>query len=329
MKTRIPNEKMILILRNNKNPYFNIAAEEYFLKNFKEDIIMFWRSSPSVIIGKHQNTMAEVNLIFVNDHNIPVIRRISGGGTVYHDQGNINYTIITSSENREQLVDFKSFTKPVIAFLGSLGLVAEFEGKNNLTINGKKFSGNSAHVFKNRILNHGTLLFNTNLENLEAALIPGHFSISDKAVQSIRANVTNLADHLPKSMSIEIFMDEIIKYFQYHFSINSTSQLSDNDIFEIKNLVETKYKLWDWNYGYSPSFNYTNEFNGINLSMEIKKGVIIKLAIDGNIDFKDEICNGLINSPHKKDIIEETIASFQISMNDLNLYMTLFGFSNY
>jgi len=316
---------MILIQRNNNNPYFNIAAEEHFFKNYDDDIIMFWRSNPSVIIGKHQNTMAEVNLNFVTKNKIPVIRRISGGGTVYHDEGNINYTLITSSKNKENLVDFKGFTKPVISFLRTLGLAAEFEGKNNLIINGKKFSGNSAHIYKNRILNHGTLIFNTNLRNLEEAIIPGNFSISDKAVQSIRANVANISDQLPHPISIEIFMNKLISYFINYFNITTTYQLSDNDILAIDNLVETKYKLWDWNYGYSPSFNYTNKHNGITLSMEIKKGLIAKISIDGDIDNKEDICNNLVSSPFKKEIIEEALFTSNIDPNNFKFYMILFG----
>ncbi|MBC8321202.1 MAG: lipoate--protein ligase [Bacteroidetes bacterium] len=318
---------MKLIIRKNIDPYFNIAAEEHFLKTFSDDIIMVWQSSPSVIVGKHQNTMAEINLNYVNKHNIPVIRRISGGGTVYHDEGNINYSIITSSENREQLVNFKSFTKPVIGFLDSLGLKTVFEGKNNLTIDGKKFSGNSAHVFKNRILNHGTLLFNANLDNLEAAICPGNFSISDKAVKSIRANVTNLLDQLREPISIEIFTDKLISYFRNYFNIDSITQLSGNDETSIAELVETKYKLWDWNYGYSPKYNYTYENGGIKINIEINKGIIERIVIDGNISFKDEVCASLINLPYKKEVIINTISKFKVNVNDVDLYMILLGIS--
>ncbi len=319
---------MKLILRNSNDPYFNIAAEEYFLKNYDNDIIMFWQSSPSVIVGKHQNTFAEVNLKFTTQNNIPVIRRITGGGTVYHDEGNINYTIITSSKNREQLVDFRQFTKPVIGFLESLGLKTVFEGKNNLTIDGKKFSGNSAHVFKNRILNHGTLLFNTNLNNLEAAIQPGTINISDKAVKSIRANVTNLADYMPENTTVKMFTERLITYFCNHFNIDSTVQLSDNNMTKINNLVETKYKLWDWNFGYSPSYKYINEHNDIRLVMEIKKGIIVKISIDGELENKVDICNSLINCAAKNEIIEETIKEFQTSSAAFKIYMSLFRLNN-
>ena len=129
---------MIFVRRPQTNPYFNIAAEEFILKNSSEDVLMLWQSEPSVVVGKHQNTMAEVNMDFVRENNIPVIRRISGGGTVYHDLGNINLTQISTFRKTNQLIDFRKFTKPVIAFLKQFGLEASFTGKNNLTVNGKK-----------------------------------------------------------------------------------------------------------------------------------------------------------------------------------------------
>lgn len=316
---------MKLILRNNTDPFFNIAAEEYFLKNYSEDIIMLWQNSSSVVVGKHQNTMAEVNMSFVHKHNIPVIRRISGGGTVYHDEGNINYSIITSSENKEKLVDFRKATVPVIGFLDSLGLVAVFEGKNNLTINNKKFSGNSAHVFKNRVLHHGTILFNTDLNNLEASIRLSDYNIDDKSVKSIRANVTNLEVLLLQQLSIEEFMNLLKIYFSNYFNIESISQISSIDVTRINELVENKYKQWDWNYGYSPAYVYRNEVNKIILSMKINKGIIDKLNIEGQLCAADKICNDLIDCQFKREVIESTLEKIELNKSDLNLYMSLFG----
>ena len=322
---------MKLILRNSTNPYFNIATEEHFLKAYNEDIIMFWRSKPSVIIGKHQNTMAEVNINFINKNNIPVIRRISGGGTVYHDEGNINYTIITSSENREnreKLVDFVNFTKPIIGFLDSMGLKAVYEGKNNITIKGKKFSGNSAHVFKNRILNHGTILFNTNLNNLESSITPTNYKITDRSVKSIRAHVENIAPQLPKRISIEVFMNKLMNYFKNYFNIKSISQLSDSDTTEIDKLVENKYKLWDWNYGYSPSYNFLNEHDGNTLSMNINKGVMTNISLNCNKLFDAKICNNLLDNKYKQKVITETISKLDMDDEEYANYILLFGFTD-
>lgn len=200
---------MLLINRKQSDPFFNIAAEEYFLKNFDDEFVMIWQNNPSVVIGKHQNTFAEINTSYLDEKNIPVIRRISGGGTVFHDDGNLNYSVITKSEKREQLVDFISFTTPIIEFLKSFELKAEFSGKNNLTINGKKFSGNSAHVHKKRVLHHGTLLFNSNLNVLEKAITPADYKITDKAVKSVRAEVTNLSTLIKDSITITDFQKQM------------------------------------------------------------------------------------------------------------------------
>lgn len=315
---------MKLILRNSTNPYFNIAAEEHFLKNYDDDIIMFWQSSPSVIVGKHQNAMAEVNINFTTKNNIPIIRRISGGGTVYHDDGNINYTIITSSENREKLVDFVNFTKPIIGFLKTLGLNAVYGGKNNLSINGKKFSGNSAHVFKNRILNHGTLLFNTNISNLESSIESGDFNITDKSVKSIRAYVGNISDHLEHSISIDVFFEKLVQYFRGYFKIKSTTKISDNDVIKINELADNKYKLWEWNYGYSPSFNYSFKNKGNELSMDIKKGEITKISLTCNQLYDSKICDNLINMNYKQEDIEVILKKLNMTPEEVSSYKILF-----
>ena len=286
---------------------------------------MFWRSDPSVIIGKHQNTMAEANINFITKNQIPVIRRISGGGTVYHDKGNINYTIITSSENREKLVDFANFTQPIIGFLDTFGLKAVFEGKNNLTIDGKKFSGNSAHVFKNRILNHGTILYNTNLDNLEASINPGNFKISDKGVKSIRAVVANISSQLPKKILIELFMDKLIEYYINYFNIKSVSDISENDKSNINNLIENKYKLWDWNYGYSPSYSFYNEHNGSILSMKITKGIITNISLSCNSLYDTKICSYLLNNNYKYDIIISAMNKLNLTSEQATNYTSLFG----
>ncbi len=317
---------MKLILRNSNDPYFNIAAEEYFIKNSSDDILMLWQSSPSVIVGKHQNTISEVNLKYTSDNNIPVIRRISGGGTVYHDEGNINYTVISSSKKKEQLVNFQKFTTPLIGFLTTIGLKAVFEGKNNLTIDGNKFSGNSAHVYKNKILHHGTILFNTNLDNLEMAIKSGDINISDKAVKSIRAHVINLNNLLPKINSTTEFLDKLTNYLKLYYDIRTVISLSVDDITNITKLVETKYKNWNWNYGYSPSYKYEKELSGTKLSMEINKGIIINITVDGDKakNIKKTI-GKLINQAFNNIEIEKEISSGTLTPDNRTLILSLLG----
>jgi lipoate---protein ligase len=317
---------MILVKRNETDPYFNIAAEEYLLKNFSDEFVMIWKSNPSVVVGKHQNTLAEINTDFINMNNIPVIRRISGGGTVYHDEGNINYSIITTSENRGTLVDFHKFTKPLINFLRNYGIEASFEGKNNLTVGGKKISGNSAHVYKNRVLHHGTILFNTDLKNLEKSITPGDFSITDKAVKSIRANVTNLSPLLPKDVTPDSFMNEMISYFGRYFDIRESINLSTEDIKEINHLVSSKYTDWEWNYGYSPTFTFQNTVDDTKLTLIITKGVIQDIDIENDFINKSGIDRLLINSRFTRELVTDFLKK-EFASNDLRTkYLSLFGF---
>jgi len=316
---------MKLIIRTETDPYFNIAAEEYFLKNFDEEFLMIWQSKPSVIIGKHQNTMGEVNISFAEKNNIPVIRRISGGGTVFHDEGNINYSIITHSENREKLIDFHSSTEPIINFLKSMGLKAEFTGKNNLTIDGKKFSGNSAHVYKNRVLHHGTILFNSNIDILEKVITPPNYNISDKAVKSIRATVTNLSYLIDKEITVKEFKDNLIGFLMTNVSIKGEYFLNSSDKEEIKKLIESKYNTWEWNYGYSPSYTIENSWDDASIKMVVEKGIIYDVEFNGKLKSKDMVANLLTGLPINRDSLGNIFTSLSFSTKQTNLYYRLLG----
>ena len=165
---------MQCLISTNRDIYFNLALEEYLLMHEVDDYFVLWQSEPAVVVGKHQNTLAEINYRFVSEKNIRVARRLSGGGTVYHDQGNLNFTYIANGEPGK-LVDFKRFIEPVIHFLGTLGIDAQQGLKNEILVRGKKISGNAEHVYKNRVLHHGTLLFHSDLHLLRECLrvIPG------------------------------------------------------------------------------------------------------------------------------------------------------------
>lgn len=286
---------------------------------------MIWVSSPSVVVGKHQNTIAEVNLNYALENDIPVIRRISGGGTVYHDEGNINYSIITTSENREKLVDFHKFTKPLIEYLDSIGIKAVFEGKNNLTTGGKKFSGNSAHVYKNRVLHHGTILFDTKLEKLEKSIAPGEYTIHDKAVKSIRATVTNLSPLLPSSITLDIFKNNLAAFFRQYYNIENEVNLSKDDISEINSLVTGKYSEWDWNYGYSPTFEFKKTVDNSEATLVVEKGIITGINITGEL-YNESVIKELTEIRFSKESILAGLKKTVSDPLDADIYLTLFGF---
>lgn len=268
---------MLVVNRPHTNPWFNIAAEEYLLKNMTENCFMLWQNEPAVIVGKHQNTMAEINHRYVKENDLPVIRRISGGGTVFHDLGNLNFSFIQAGE-RTKLVDFRKFVQPIINVLIDLGVSARFEGKNDIRVNGLKISGNAEHVYKNKVLHHGTLLFESELGKLNNAIKASEENYTDKAVKSVRSTVANISDYLNRKISISEFKKEIIDYIFKNYKDVQFYDLSLEDIRKIEVLSDEKYKTWKWNYAYSPKFVMRKwvMYSGINveIEMEIKDGII-------------------------------------------------------
>lgn len=268
---------MRCILRKETDPYFNIAAEEYVFKQFADDTFMLWRNDPSVIVGKHQNTFAEINHQFVEEKGIRVVRRISGGGTVYHDHGNLNFTF-TSRAEHNQLVDFNKYNRVIVTVLGKLGIDVLTGPRNSLYIDGKKISGNAEHVYKDKVLHHGTLLFNSNIENLQNAIKPAKLSYEDKAVKSISSQVVNITDSLQVSLTIEEFAEFIIAEMLKLDSEAHIYTFTAEDIRQINLLKEEKYTTWEWNYGYSPTFSFSTIFHTGNqpfkVSISVRNGTI-------------------------------------------------------
>lgn len=244
------------IHRESTDPYFNIAAEEYLLQHASIDTFMVWVNEPSVIIGKHQNAAREINHDVIQEKGIPVIRRITGGGTVYHDPGNINFSFIRLNR-KENPIDFKFFTFPVITFLKSMGLAAEFEGKSNVAIEGLKVSGNSAHVYKGRVLHHGTLLFDTDLETLQQVTSTREEHYLDRSVRSIRKKVCNISSHIAAKMEAEDFKDSFFSFMINHYKDAFHDSLNKIESEAISLLAKTKYRDNAWNYGYSPDYQYS------------------------------------------------------------------------
>lgn len=267
---------------------------------------MLYRNRPSIIVGKHQNSFAEVNYWFAKENKINVVRRLSGGGTVFHDLGNLNFTFIQNGKEGS-LVDFKRFTEPILKVLRNLGVPAERSGRNDLIIHGLKFSGNAEHVYKNRTLHHGTLLFSSKLDSLGEALRvnPNHYQ--DKAVKSVRSQVTNITDHLPSPISLETFQETIINHVFSNLPEVSSYQFSNVDVENIEKLVTEKYSTWDWNYGYSPRFTlrktgYLKE-KPVSIILEIEKGTIRRALIEINEEKATPFEDALTNQQYKEEIV--------------------------
>ena len=300
---------MLCILSSHTNIFFHLAAEEYLLKRRKEDFIMIWQSEKAVVVGKHQNAMAEINYSFIRENNIPVARRLSGGGTVFHGPGNLNFTFIMSAE-KGRLVDFRKYLSPIIEFLDTLNIQAEYGTKNDLLINGLKISGNAEHVFKNRVLHHGTLLYDADLGLLNESILVNPGKYTDKAVQSNRSRVTNIKPFLKSDLSAHEFMNELFNYLLQQFEATRRYEFAEEDEIMINNLCKEKYTTWDWNFGYSPAFEMKKEFGFRNMqgtiNLRVVKGRIEELEVRGS-DQLQFLADRLKNCRYRYEDIKEVL----------------------
>lgn len=299
---------MYFLDKASRDPYFNIALEEFVLKQSDKDIFMLWENSPSLIVGKHQNPYREVEPSCLINEEMPVIRRISGGGTVFHGEGNLNYTFITNAKNSEDKINFGKFTRPILQFLNDAGVPATMTGKSNLTVNGLKFSGNAAHVFKNRSIHHGTLLFDADLNRIKNYLRGESVHIHSRAVSSIRAKVTNLKPLLV-NMDEKHFYHNLKSAVIQHFGNDGIFELKANELKKIQELTETKYKTKAWNFGYSPDYLVENSLQATDFNakfqLKVNKGIIssVKILGDNNSSLSKDIEQALIGKFHyPKDI---------------------------
>jgi lipoate-protein ligase A len=324
---------MICIRSTSYDPCFNLAAEEYLLKKTSLDFFILYTNVPSVIVGKHQNTLAEINFDFIRKNNIKVVRRITGGGTVYHDEGNLNYSFIRNGE-KGKLVDFKRYTRPVTDFLLILGLHAEDDGRNSLTINGRKISGNAEHVHQDRVLHHGTLLFSSDLENLEGALKPGHSSYQDKAIRSVKSRVANLTDFTGiTNMALDTFKDGLFNFVKRYFMDSTEYEFTAGDLEEISRLVKDKYKTWQWNFGYSPKYSLRNEIrfqgNSYVLTIETEHGLITRIGLEGETgagDLQERLGEALASVPHSWEEVYKGLRIVLPDTGDRELESLISGF---
>ena len=199
---------MKFLILTTTDPYRNLAVEEYLFLHSDEDVLMLWQNEPTVVIGKNQNAYAELALEVIRERGVHVARRITGGGAVYHDLGNVNFSLISTSKGRDGL-DFAAFCAPMIEALAALGVHAELSGRNDLLVDGKKFSGNAQHASGDRVLHHGTLLFDSDLGVLSQVLRVDEEKLRAKAVRSVRSRVTNLRPYLAQDCNVREFIEQL------------------------------------------------------------------------------------------------------------------------
>lgn len=270
---------MKLYRNDHTDPYFNLAAEQYLMDTEGDEVFMLWQNAPAVIIGRNQNAYAEINRPFVEEQGIPVARRLTGGGAVFHDLGNLCFSFIVNRKDCPEM-DFSRFCRPIIEVLRSLGVPAELSGRNDMTVDGRKFSGNAECVYGDKVLHHGTILFSADLSRLAGVLQVDEEKMKSKGIKSVRSRVLNLSELLP-DMSVTdlkarledaVFADRV--------------EFSQEQLAGIEELVKTKYATWEWNYGHSKQYGKQVKkrfpFGSVELSYSADHGILKEVKLEGD-----------------------------------------------
>ncbi|WP_099362410.1 lipoate--protein ligase [Fredinandcohnia onubensis] len=302
------------------DPQINLAIEEYALKNLdiNETYLLFYINAPSIIIGKNQNTIEEINTQYVEDNGIKVVRRLSGGGAVYHDLGNLNFSFITKDDG-ESFHNYKKFTEPVIEALHKLGVNAQLSGRNDIEVEGRKISGNAQFSTRGRMFSHGTLMFDSEIDHVVSALKVKKDKIESKGIKSVRSRVANISEFLNEKITIEEFRQMLLRYIFNTDGDIPEYVLTDKDWENIHEISKERYQNWDWNYGKSPKFNYqhTHRFpvGSIDVRLEVQKGMIENCKIFGDffgVGDVEDIEKRLIGTKYEKAELEQALEDVDI-----------------
>ncbi|MGQ9333421.1 lipoate--protein ligase LplJ [Bacillus paralicheniformis] len=306
--------------QNITDPRINLAIEEYCLKHLdpEETYLLFYINQPSIIIGKNQNTIEEINTKYVDENGIIVVRRLSGGGAVYHDLGNLNFSFITKDDGNS-FHNFKKFTEPVVAALKRLGVDAKLSGRNDLMANGRKISGNAQFSTKGRMFSHGTLLFDSEIEHVVSALKVKKDKIESKGIKSIRSRVANISEFLDQKMTTVEFRSMLLRYIFDTEGEIPEYKLTEKDWKIINQISKERYQNWDWNYGKSPKFNLQHskrfQAGSVDIRLEVQKGVIRECKIFGDffgVGDVSDIEEKLTGVQYERKAIEEALQGVDI-----------------
>jgi len=279
---------MQLLCPDIHDPAFNLALEEILLKETADEFLILSVNDTSVIFGKHQCPCREIDIEYTFRNGIPLFRRISGGGTVYHDRGNLNFCFISNSEEGKQ-VDFGKYTRPLIDFLQSRRVPATLFGTSDIKANGKKISGNAEHVFRKRVLHHGTILFDAALEKLRGSIRSDQSAYTSRAVASNPSSVANLKDSLRSVPDLDGFKAEFAYFLLATIQGLEQSECDGTYLEKAEKLAESKYRTWEWNFAYGPDYGFQRSFlyKGIehSCSFNVKKGIITEVQSQGSDEF--------------------------------------------
>lgn len=275
---------MLYIETGSTDVCYNFGLEYYFTveKPLDDTVFLFWRTTPTLMVGRYQNVLEEVNKSYADAHHIQIVRRMSGGGTIYTDMGGWQFTFI--EEARDDEIQFQRYIAPVIDALAELGIEASFNGRNDLTIDGRKISGNAQYRLEGRVVHHGSLLFDTDFEQMAAATTVDSYKITSKSIKSVRERVTNIAEHLAAPMDAEDFKARVVAHILGRDG--SVYQITPEDDARIREIGQERFGTWESTYGQGPGFNIqrTGRFPGgtMRFQLDVKKGVIQRAAVSGD-----------------------------------------------
>ncbi len=318
-----------------QDPRYNLAFEQFVLENRRDgDYLMLWQNANTVVIGRHQNTAEEVNQPFIDEHGVCVVRRVTGGGAVYHDLGNLNYSFITDS-GRAEMLSMSRFTQPVVAALQKLGLSAEASGRNDILVDGKKVSGTAQRLHKGRILHHGTLLFESNPEMVAGALNADPSKFQSKSSKSVRSRIGNIRPALKEDMDMPAFW----AYLKGELAQNEfvPGALTEAELAAVRALQESRYSSWEWNYGHSPRYDYQGkkrwEGGLLEVLLGVEKGHITRADFRGDFLCRDNLealCEALVGCPLRREDVAAVLAGFPLAdlfggISEAEILDTFFG----